>query len=62
MRREALLKGITGIRFGTRILQQLDALAKALGRSRSEIVREAVSLLFKRYGVMPFGEEEKGEL
>ena len=46
---------ITGVRLGKAMIETLDRLGEALGRSRSELIREAVTLLFFKYGLIGVG-------
>jgi len=50
---------LTGVRLGKAMIDRLDALGAVLGRSRSELIREGIALLFQRYGLLRFGEKEE---
>ena len=50
---------ITGVRLGKVMIDRLDMLGGVLGRGRSELIREAIGLLFQKYGLLKFGEKEE---
>jgi len=43
---------LTGVRLGKKIIDRLDALGRAMGRNRSELIREGITLLFQKYGIL----------
>ena len=45
---------LTGVRLGHKIIERLDLLSKATGRSRSELIREGVTYVLRRYGFLEF--------
>ena len=43
---------LTGVRLGHKIIERLDLLGKVTGRSRSELIREGVSCVLQKYGLL----------
>jgi len=45
---------LTGVRLGHKIIERLDLLGKVTGRSRSELIREGVTYVLRKYGFLEF--------
>jgi len=42
------------VRLGHKIIERLDLLGKVTGRSRSELIREGVTYVLRKYGFLEF--------
>jgi len=53
---------VVGVRLGEFIVKRLDILSRLTGRTRSELLREAATLLFARYGLLESENEIEKEM